>query len=271
MSEPIYGARETALYDISFGIALERDTDGMVKHYTELALAGADRVLELGCGTGRVLLPLANSTGLECVGVDPSEEMLEVFASKPGADSIRLVRASMQSFDLGAYPQKWSARPRFGLIYSAYSPFRYLITVEEQVAALRCVRRHLLPHGVFAFDVDNVMIDPNSPTEIPEHEDMRFAIGDDDQVVQVSRCTTDPATQRLSCRTTYTRYHGRTPDLGPLAVVESFQVDHETRWFYALELQHLLARVGFGRVDIAGDFKGAPVGHQYGRLVVVAR
>jgi SAM-dependent methyltransferase len=62
----------------------------------KLRALGARRVLDLGCGTGRFLLPLA-AAGSDVVGADRSPEMLGVLRAKPGAERLRIVRADCEA------------------------------------------------------------------------------------------------------------------------------------------------------------------------------
>jgi len=68
------------------------------RFYERLAAEIGGPVLEVGCGTGRVLLPIA-TRGIECAGVDASPAMLDEFRRKPGAGMVALSCARMQSFD----------------------------------------------------------------------------------------------------------------------------------------------------------------------------
>ena len=61
--------------------AVMRNRSGDVAFYGELARASGGPVLELGCGTGRTLLPIARS-GIDCVGVDASPAMLAIFTAR---------------------------------------------------------------------------------------------------------------------------------------------------------------------------------------------
>jgi ubiquinone/menaquinone biosynthesis C-methylase UbiE len=71
--------------------ALIRDRSGDAEFYARLAAQTGGPVLELGCGIGRVLLPIAR-TGVACTGVDPSEPMLRVLRAKQPPDNLTLVR-----------------------------------------------------------------------------------------------------------------------------------------------------------------------------------
>jgi SAM-dependent methyltransferase len=114
--------------------------------YDALAPAGAS-VLELGCGTGRLTLPLARR-GREVVGLDASAPMLSaarVKAFETGTN-VRWVQGDMAHFDLGR---------RFDLIVVSCNSLGHMTTSQALDGCLTSVRRHLAKGGVFAFDVVN--------------------------------------------------------------------------------------------------------------------
>jgi len=120
-----------------------------VPFYVEMAQLTGGPVLEIGCGTGRVLLEIA-ARGIEIEGLDFSEDQLRVLEAKlhalaPGIrDRIRLHRADMRNFALDR---------RFRMITAPFRPLQHLYTVADQIAAFRAVRKHLLPDGLFVFDL----------------------------------------------------------------------------------------------------------------------
>ena len=85
-------------YDALYGVM--RDPSGDAAFYRALAQETGGPVLELGCGTGRVLLPIA-ALGIPCVGVDASPAMLAALRAKNPPPNLELVEARMESFDLG--------------------------------------------------------------------------------------------------------------------------------------------------------------------------
>jgi SAM-dependent methyltransferase len=85
-----YGDHFADVYDEWYGAGA--DTDACVDTLADLAAGGP--VLELGVGTGRLALPLANR-GLEVTGVDASTAMLAALAAKPGGGKVRAVEADM--------------------------------------------------------------------------------------------------------------------------------------------------------------------------------
>jgi SAM-dependent methyltransferase len=103
---------------------------------------GASSVLELGCGAGRVLEPLAGHVP-RLVGLDLDAGLLALAAERLGP-SVELIEADMQCFDLDE---------RFDRIIAPHSALFCLLDDDALDACLRCVRRHLAHDGMFAFDV----------------------------------------------------------------------------------------------------------------------
>jgi SAM-dependent methyltransferase len=116
-----------------------------IAFYVDVALKRSGRVLEVGCGSGRVAIPLALA-GLEVVGIDSSPEMLRLAAEKAAVHgvSLELVRADMRAI------------PELGTFATAVIPFRALLHLrddDERVAVLSRLRSLLEPGGALAFDV----------------------------------------------------------------------------------------------------------------------
>jgi ubiquinone/menaquinone biosynthesis C-methylase UbiE len=246
-----YGVVTARFYDAAYGVSPQLGAD--VDFYRGLARETGGPVLELGCGTGRVLLEIARD-GLACTGVDVSQAMLDVARSKASRPAPRLVRAAMQRFDLGG--------ERFRLIFSAFRAFQHLYTVEDQIRCLTRVRVHLAPGGRFAFDVFQPRLERLCLDEEPEEEDLRFRHGDE-EVVRYARVTRDRPAQLLHVTMRYERWRdGR--------VVANEEARFQMRWFHRFELEHLMARAGFDDVRIYGDFDCSPVGRDSPAFVVVA-
>ncbi|MBO3738648.1 class I SAM-dependent methyltransferase [Actinoplanes flavus] len=113
--------------------------------------AGADRhggrVLELGCGTGHKMIPIA-SDGHPCVGLDLSPDMLAEARRKADRRGVTVewVRGDMRAFDLGR---------TFDYVFIAANSLLHLHAAEDLVSCFRSVRRHLAPGARFVFDVFN--------------------------------------------------------------------------------------------------------------------
>jgi len=152
---PLYADPE--LYDFLFPNADDspRVLDGVRRarlaasesFYVEEARRGGGRVLDLGCGTGRLTILIARA-GIEIIGADLSPTMLDTARVKASAAGVNVhfVQADMRNFDLAT---------QFRVILIAGNSLLHLLTREELMQCLRTVRRHLAPSGQVAFDVSN--------------------------------------------------------------------------------------------------------------------
>ena len=108
------------------------------------ALAGGGPVLELGVGTGRLALPLADA-GVETWGVDASGAMLAHLRAKPGAERVRVVQADMAAPAL-------VADGRFAVVFCAYNTFFNLHLPDDQASCLAWSTTALAPEGRLAIE-----------------------------------------------------------------------------------------------------------------------
>lgn len=113
--------------------------------YPEEARKLGGRVLELGCGTGRLTVSIAQS-GIDIVGVDLSDSMLEAARSKARRAGVEVpfVRADMRDLDLDG---------QFETLLIPGNSLLHLLTNEELKQCLAGVRRHLAPGGQLVFDI----------------------------------------------------------------------------------------------------------------------
>ena len=118
-----------------------------VEFWVEECRAAGGPVLELGCGTGRVTIPVA-AAGVDVTGLDNSDSMLKRARRKSVADEVEVswMEGDMRTFDLGR---------RFALIYVPLASFAHLSGPGDAEACLARVRRHLPPGGRFAVDLMN--------------------------------------------------------------------------------------------------------------------
>lgn len=120
-----------------------------IAFWQRMAAAQDAPVLELGCGTGRITLPLAKA-GIPLVGIDRSEAMLARARGRlrrAGLDRrTRLVRG-----DIRALP--FRRRPGFGLVMAPYGMLQSLTTERDLQATLQSVARVLRPGGLLGVDL----------------------------------------------------------------------------------------------------------------------
>jgi SAM-dependent methyltransferase len=150
---------DAALYDHEY----RRRRDD-VRFYRALAAERGGPVLDLACGTGRLMLPLLRD-GHVVVGLDHAPAMLARAAAKiarlPVAARGRalLVRADLRRFafqrltSAPAARTRWPAPERFALAIAAFHSVQHLVTDRDLLAFLRAARRAIAPHGWLAFDI----------------------------------------------------------------------------------------------------------------------
>lgn len=235
-----------------------------VPFFVELARQSGGPVLEIGCGTGRVLIPTARA-GIEIVGLDLSESMLSACRAKLLRETeevrtkARLVQGDMRRFDLGQH---------FSLITTPFRPFQHLLTVEDQLSSLTCVWRHLREDGKFVLDVFNPdlrrLTDDKYLTEWEEEPE--FAMPDGRKVVWRNRMISrDIVNQILEVEFAYRIKY---PDGHEEQIPQRLRL----RYLFRFEAEHLLERSGFRVEHLYGNFdKSTPDSEHAGELIFVTR
>jgi SAM-dependent methyltransferase len=248
-----------AVYD-----AVHADRDDAGFWQAMAAEAGDGPILELACGTGRVLLPLARA-GHEITGIDRSERMLDLCRAKLSAETpevrrrVRVLAADMTSFALGG---------RFAMVTVPFGSFQHLLTVEDQLACLARCRTHLLPGGRLVLDLPNPS--PAPPSSLDEKPD---AGAEDPEFVDWADG------RRIRWWATVSGAH---PSLQMYAFEVSYEVveaDGATRqitdrlllrYVFRYELEHLLLRAGFGIVALYGDYDRSSYADESPAMIFVA-
>jgi SAM-dependent methyltransferase len=137
--------------------------------YLDLAEQSRGPILEIACGTGRVLLPIARK-GIESCGVDNSRAMLDVLNQNLNRESTEVrQRISVHEGDM----RNFRLNRRFPLVMIPFRPMQHMFTVEDQAAALKTAAAHLTDTGILAFDVFYPKFDmiwTRVGEEIPEME-----------------------------------------------------------------------------------------------------
>jgi SAM-dependent methyltransferase len=150
-----YGERIADVYDELYGRQFEPDATAALL----AELAGAGPALELGIGTGRVALPLAERS-VEVHGVDASEAMVARLRARPGGDRIPVTIG-----DFSAIPVEGT----FSLVYVVAGTFFELQSQEAQLRCFQSVARRLAPGGVFLLDAlvpDTALLSSSSPVRV---------------------------------------------------------------------------------------------------------
>ena len=243
-----YTGADATFYDYCF-IGLEGD----VQFYVEEARTAGSPVLEIGCGTGRILLPIAQA-GVPIVGLDRSTTMLKILRRKLGKLSpetqsrVELVEEDMRDFALGKH---------FNLITIPYRAFLHLLTSRAQRQALMCIRDHLSDTGRLIFNV----FDPSheliaarlAPLGAALHKDSEFIHPDSGRRVIVwFSGQYDPERQLLDAYFIFEELdnEGR--------VVAKTYSPLTLRYVYRYEMRYLLELCGYKVEALYGDFRRGP-------------
>ena len=235
-----------------------------VPFFVDAARESRGPVLEIACGTGRILIPTARA-GIDIVGLDYSNSMLEICRGRLAAEpeSVRsraqLIQADMRQFDL---------ERRFRLVTMPFRPFQHLVTVADQLACLACVRRHLEPDGQLILDLFNPSLELLFNYKDGEEfgDEPTFEMPDGRRVTRRQKFTGhDPFRQVRDVELIYNITHA---DGRHERLVHAFPF----RYIFRFEAEHLLARAGFEVEHLLADYDKRPYGSTYpGELIFMAR
>ena len=209
--------------------------------------------MELGCGTGRVTIPIADA-GADIVGLDSSPAMLAV-ARRKAPGSLTLVQADMRDFSLDQ---------EFGLVIIPFRGFLSLLTVEDEIRALRCIQRHMAPGGRLAFNIF-----------VP---DVNMLVREGD-VPYHFRDVTDPETGSRFVIWQQSRYDNHNQIINARVIIEELDEagaverklyrDFQLRYIHRWEMQHLIELCGYEVLGLFGDFDGSPFDEASSEMVWV--
>ena len=236
--------------------------DADIPLYLELASAQGGRVLEVACGSGRVLVPQARA-GHHVVGLDASPHMLARAREKLTAAGlgesgrVRLVQGDMRTFELGEV---------FDLAVIAVKSFAYLLTRADQQRALAAVAAHLRPGGLLALDLLHPspawLLEPPGSLrqDLVQHVPERsVTLARTEAVV-----STDLADQVRVIRSAYEVV----ADDG--SVTKRF-VEWPYRYTFRFEAEHLLERAGFEIDAVYGGYRREPFTSESRTMLLLAR
>ncbi|MSQ22220.1 MAG: class I SAM-dependent methyltransferase [Dehalococcoidia bacterium] len=250
-----YGDSWADIYDMAHSAVTED-----ISLWVEEAKASAGPVLELGCGTGRVAVPIAQA-GIRLVGLDSSAAMLRLARAKArklrlGADRLRFVRGDMRELSLGQ---------RFPLVIIPFRSFQFLLSVADQCQSLDAIRRHLTPGGrlvmsLFVPDLERLTRHPSIPLYDGE---ITYPITGH-RLLFWYQNSYDNFNQIVTVRTIIEEVDGQGD------VVRKTYRDYQIRYSYRFEVQHLLAACGYDVVDVYGSFDREPLSESSAEMIWVA-
>jgi SAM-dependent methyltransferase len=223
--------------------------------YLGFAERTGGRVLELGCGSGRLLAPLTEA-GHSVAGLDRSPAMLALARNRL-AGPVGLVLGDMARPPL---------RGGFGLIFVALSSFLHLTSGAQQSACLSAARELLDRDGLLLLDLPGPAAsgwEDWSPGVRPLVPVWSARLEDGQQVTKLSTFAADAATQTHHVTEFYDCV---APDGGLRRSV----VEYELRFVFPAELELLLAACGLRLIDRYGGYELEPFDAGSARQIAVA-
>lgn len=246
-------------YDLSHD-GLTDDIPFLLKQATEMGGA----VLEVGCGSGRLLVPLARA-GFIVTGIDSSPEMLARAEVRLAAEAGE-VRARVALISTDVRSLAFDAREPFGLIVFGYNTIMHLDEAAA-AAALQRLRPLLRPGGRLLIDVANPMMlsmaadDPDFVLE-DTLEDSELG----ETIRQYTAYEAAPGEQAVDVTWFYEAMGtGSSPD-------EPEQTKARVRYYYLYPHQYdlLLTLTGFRLTAIYGNYDGSDFHEESDRLLLLA-
>ncbi|MCY4064283.1 MAG: class I SAM-dependent methyltransferase [Chloroflexi bacterium] len=239
--------------------AENRDKTDDLKMYFRLAAENTGDILDVGCGTGRVLIHLAQQGHRVC-GIDNNPAMLKQLERKlerlpPLRDRIIAVEADVSRHNF---------ERRFGLILLTYNALMHFIEQERQIALLGRLRSWLAADGKLVIDLPNA-----GPVFASEDTDSlvleRIFLDDESghMIMLQSVSALDRAAQLLHVDWIYDEIDGE-------GAVQRHLAPHTLRYFFLPELQLLLERCGFALEQVFGDTEEGDYSADSERMIVYA-
>ncbi len=226
------------IYDSLFSYVVDD-----ISYYVEEATLSGGTVLELGCGTGRVSIPIARA-GIDIVGIDASSAMLARAREKSreaGIPNLKLLWADMRDFNLSS---------EFNLVIIPFRGLLSLLSVDDEIRTLTNIKRHLAPGGKLIFDIFvpdlNMMVQEG---DVPYHFRDVTDTETGRHLVVWNQANYDAFSQVMSIRTTIEQLD----DSG--RVSSKMYRDFALRYIFRWEMHHLLGLCGYDVRAMYGNFE----------------
>ena len=231
------------IYDSVFSYVVDD-----IPFYVEEATRSDGTVLELGCGTGRVSIPIARA-GIDIVGIDSSSPMLARAREKcreAGIPNLKLLWADMRDFNLSS---------EFNLVIIPFRGLLSLLSVDDEIRTLTNIKRHLAPGGKLIFDIfvpdHNMMVQEG---DVPYHFRDVTDTETGRHMVVWNQARYDAFSQVMSIRTTIEQLD----DAG--RVSSKMYRDFALRYIFRWEMHHLLGLCGYDVRALYGNFERGEFG-----------
>ena len=235
-----------------------RHYDEDIEAIVHLAQEMDGPVLELGCGTGRLLLPLA-ATGLPVTGVDISPALLgrarDKLATIANGEQVQLVEGDLRELAL--------SQRDFAFAFCTSNTLMHLADAADQLATLERAAAHLRPGGLLLID----LFQPDVARWLEVHGVMELADqwtrADGTEVIKWSVRSVDLAEQLQETLFVY-------EEIAPDGTVRRTRCPFTLRYLWRNEAELMLRLAGFQIETVWGDCEGTPYDSQSEHLILLA-
>lgn len=205
------------------------------------------KVLELACGSGRILIPLAKRK-VNITGLDISKEMLDLCSQKAQKENleVKLIKGDMRNFSLNR---------KFDLLIIAAFSLQHLTNEKDISACFNCIKNHLAPHGKLIVEFNN----PYLPLLNREPE-KRYMIGEFSDYILTEDVRYDPETQINQTNRHF--WHRPTNEITTLS--------YSLKQFFPNDLENLFSKHNFQIKQKFGDFDKSPISENSAQQIIVA-
>ena len=212
--------------------------DDDLEMYTAFARRAGGPVLDLGCGSGRVAVPLAVA-GFEVQGFDASDALLTIAHGKARDQgvTVKLQRADVR---------RLSTNVTYGLVLCSLDTFLHLQSSEDQLDTLEAVHAVLRPGGMFVVDLFHPVLERLAARDGVLRLQSTFPGPGDATVIHLVGWEIDPGTQTIVATHIY--------DLAsPEGSLQRRTTTMRLRYVHRYEMEQALRATGFRQIELYGD------------------
>jgi len=227
-----------------------------IDFYVKMAKKYGDPILELACGTGRVLLPIAKA-GYNITGLDNSESMLKVLKKKLEREDeavrrrVTIVKGDMRSFDLGK---------KFKLIIMPFSSIVHILTLEDALQTFKNIWKHLEEDGVYVMDtfIPNLEI-------ISKKERTTFDIREteDGKIILWESAKYDLTNQYIEVK--------RYTEIQKKEGIKKATWKVKIRYWFKTEIELLLKQAKFSEINTYSSYDLTPYNYEKNPMIIIAK
>lgn len=231
--------------------------------YLDLAERSVGPILEIACGTGRILLPIARK-GIEIHGVDNSPPMLRILNESLARESHDVRhRVTLQEGDV----RDFRLEAQYPLVIIPFRPMQHMYTVRDQVSALSTAALHLTDTGILALDVFYPKFEMLTGWNGQESVEMEWTPGSDPATI-VRRYFRKESVDKINQIFSFTFIY-RTFRNGELILeeTEAFKLSY----FTYPHLRALFLLAGLEPVAGYGSFTQAPLDNNADQMIFLLR